>query len=208
MSNIFFTSDSHFGHKNIVKALSDWDTKERACRDFQTLEEHDAYLLSQINTRVRSCDILYHLGDFGLGFAWKERFKELRAKIACETIYLVLGNHDHIFSAKNKNANEYRSLFKDVRELTYKKICGRPIVMCHYAMRTWPWQQHSSIHLYGHSHGNLADDPNALSMDIGVDTCLFGHEKFTPYSIEEIFHIMDTHKKNVAVDHHKPGIGG
>jgi len=35
--------------------------------------------------------------------------------------------------------------------------------------------------LYGHSHGNLADDPLSLSMDVGVDT----HD-FRPWHFEEV----------------------
>jgi len=208
MSRIWFTSDTHFSHKNIVLACSDWPNKATACRDFPSVADHDAYLIEQINKRVRACDTLYHLGDFGLGFAWRERFKEVRAAIACESVYLILGNHDHIFSMKNKDAAEYRALFKDVRELSYKKLSNRLFVMCHYSMRTWPWQNQNSIMLYGHSHGHLADNLDALSMDIGVDTNLFGHERYTPYSLDEVVHIMDTKKKFVPVDHHKPETEG
>jgi len=199
---IWFTSDSHFGHKNIIRSCSNWHDKEKT-RDFPTVEDHDNFLIDQLNKHVAPSDVLYHLGDFGLGFAWKDRFKEVRSRIKCETIFLCLGNHDHIFTSKNKKADEVRCLFKDVRDIYYKKLMGRAFVLCHYAMRTWPWMQTQSIMLYGHSHGNLADDPNTLSMDVGVDTCLFGHPKYAPYSAEEIFAIMDNFKKFVPVDHHK-----
>lgn len=224
MSNIWFTSDWHIHHKNIVRGVSDWpkqtynkvfqatgnhiqaesaklQTELVNCRDFDTLEEHDIFIIDKVNKKVRSSDVLYNLGDVGLGFKWKDRFKELRRKINCETIYLAKGNHDHIFD--DHRNSEIISLFKDVRDIYYKKIGGRFFVLCHYAMRTWPWQHHKSIQLYGHSHGNLPDNPDSLSLDVGVDTCLFGHEKFTPYSIDEIFHIMDNYKKFVSVDHHK-----
>ncbi len=191
-----------FSHKNIVRGCSNWTDLDKT-RDFATIEDHDAHLLARINERVRAADTLYHLGDFGLGFAWKDRFKELRSQIKCETVYLALGNHDNIFHPHRKGAAEYRSLFKDVRDLYYRKICGRAFVLCHYAMRTWPWQHHESIHLYGHSHGNLPDDPNSLSMDVGVDTNLFGHTKYEPYSIDEVFEIMDKQKRFTAIDHHR-----
>ncbi len=211
---------THFGHKNIVKGCSDWaDTSN--CRDFATIEEHDAYILNEINKKVKPSDTLYHLGDFGLGFAWKDRLPELRQKINCETIRFIFGNHDHIIenayrvvkktpsdlreesNKKYYEAKKIVSLFKSADYLTFGNIGGRSMVLCHYAMRTCPWQNQGSIMLYGHSHGSLPDDPNMLSFDIGVDTCLFGHEKYTPYSIDEIYYIADNHKKFVPIDHHR-----
>jgi calcineurin-like phosphoesterase family protein len=156
-------------------------------------------LLDQLNKRVKPQDTLYHLGDVGFGFAWRERFKELRSKIRCERIILILGNHDHVM--ENKKNEDVRSLFTRIEKLYFGKIAGRAMTLCHYAMKTWPWQHQQSIHLYGHSHGNLPDDPNALSLDVGVDTHLYGHEKFVPYSAEEIFHIM-SQKRFVPLDHH------
>jgi calcineurin-like phosphoesterase family protein len=59
------------------------------------------------------------------------------------------------------------------------------IVLCHYAMRVWLHHGRGTWQLYGHSHGNLPDEPLALSMDVGVDT----HD-FRPLHIEEIQAIM------------------
>jgi calcineurin-like phosphoesterase family protein len=191
MSNIWFTSDTHFGHQNLVRACSNWTQKDK-CRDFASVEEHDAYILEQLNRRVKPQDTLYHLGDFGLGYAWRDRMKSLREMIRCQRLILLLGNHDHLI--ENKKNEDIRSLFTRIEYLYYGKMAGRAYVLCHYAMRTWPWQAQQSIHLYGHSHGNLPDDPHALSMDVGMDTCLFGHEKLTPYSLEEVVAIMDQHK--------------
>lgn len=198
-SNNYFCSDLHIGHRNIVRGCSNWSDLN-ATRDFPTIEEHDAYLLAQLNRFVKPSDTLYILGDLGLGFAWKHRVPELRRQIRCERVHLILGNHDHVF--EDKRLSHLHDLFASVKYLKFGKIAGRHMVLCHYAMRTWPWQHHNSIHLYGHSHGNLPDDPNSLSLDVGVDTCLYGHEKYTPYSAEEIFHIMDHYKRFVPVDHH------
>ena len=46
-------------------------------------------------------------------------------------------------------------------------------------MRRGAWQ------FYGHSYGNLPDDPLGLSMDVGVDT----HE-FRPWHFDEIEVVM------------------
>ena len=52
-------------------------------------------------------------------------------------------------------------------------------------MRVWPHHARGAWHLYGHSHGNLPDDPLALSMDVGVDS----HD-FRPWHFDEIQVVM------------------
>ena len=56
--NIFFTSDTHFGHTNIIKYCK---------RPFNSLEEHDETLIKNWNNKVGENDIIFHLGDFAFG---------------------------------------------------------------------------------------------------------------------------------------------
>lgn len=173
------------------------------------------------------------MGDFGLGFAWRDKLPEIRRRINCEAIHLILGNHDHLIEESESLFKKYRldmaysdqpleelsyyqkflnarkivQLFRSIKYMNFGKIGGHSMCLSHYAMKIWPWSHHGSYHLYGHSHSNLPDDPNSLSMDVGVDTCLFGHTKYEPYSWEEIDHIMKNHKKDLIFhDHHKPSI--
>ncbi len=200
MSTVWFTSDTHFGHANICKGCSTWEDKD-SCRDFATTEDHDNQIIDNINKLVKPADILYHLGDFGFGFNKVERFKEIRNLIKCETIYLILGNHDHVFDSHSKYSEELKTLFKKIYHLLYKSINKQNIVMCHYAMRTWPWQGQGSWQLYGHSHSNLPDLTDQLTLDVGLDTYLYNHVKYTPYSFDELKQIMST-KSFKKVDHH------
>lgn len=155
---------------------------------------------------MRATDILWHLGDFGFGTGKRERFAEFRARIKCETVNLILGNHDHAFEPHARGSAELCKLFKRVRHVYSGKIGGRFFHLSHYAHRTWPWQHHNSWHCYGHSHANLPDDPNAFSLDVGVDTAWNGHVKYSPYSMGELEEIM-AKKKFVPVDHHREGGG-
>jgi calcineurin-like phosphoesterase family protein len=52
-------------------------------------------------------------------------------------------------------------------------------------MRVWPHSGRGAWQLYGHSHGNLPDDPLSLSMDVGVDS-----HGFCPWHFEEVQAIM------------------
>lgn len=79
---IFFTSDTHFCHKNIISY---------AGRPFFSTEEMDKALIENWNSVVPEDGIVFHLGDFCFGgnTQWKTIRKKLNGKI-----YLILGNHD------------------------------------------------------------------------------------------------------------------
>ena len=65
----------------------------------------------------------------------------------------------------------------------------RKIVLFHYALKTWDSAHCDAWSLYGHSYGNLKDDPASLSLDVGVDC-----QNFRPISYDEVKEIMS--KKN------------
>lgn len=206
--NHWFSSDWHYGHKNIVRGCSDWSNKD-TCRNFDTLKEHNDKLVENINRFVKKDDFLHFLGDFAFG--GKDNIEEFRKRINCENIFLIYGNHDiHI----RKNYNNCHNLFKSCKDIEYRKIGKDSFVLCHYAMRTWENAHHGSIMLYGHSHGTLpeyetvqeatvANEQKLVlpfkfrTMDVGIDT----HPEFRPYHIDEIRHIMST-RISLLVDHH------
>ena len=56
--NVFFCSDPHYNHKNLVDSTSEWSDKTR-CRKFTSLEEHNRTLVKNINDTVKENDILF-----------------------------------------------------------------------------------------------------------------------------------------------------
>jgi calcineurin-like phosphoesterase family protein len=52
-------------------------------------------------------------------------------------------------------------------------------------MRRWLGSNRGNYHLYGHSHGSLPDDPNSLSIDVGVDC-----HNYKPISADRVRDIM------------------
>lgn len=92
--NVYFTSDTHYNHKNLCKGVTDWDnTRPGKVRDFNTLYEMNSKILSSINSSVGEDDILFHFGDWSFGGV--EQIWEFRKQIICKNIYLFFGNHDH-----------------------------------------------------------------------------------------------------------------
>lgn len=144
----WFWADSHFYHKNIVLGESEW-TDKSGCRPFNTREEHDNYQLGIVNASVKKDDILWHLGDFSFG--GEARIAEFRKRINCETVHLVLGNHDHHI---RKNAG-VKYGFASVQDYLELEIDGTQIVLCHYPIESWVNMERGAYHLHGHVHGNI-----------------------------------------------------
>lgn len=171
---LFASSDFHRNHRNILKYTS---------RPFDSIEQHDEELIRKWNEKVPKKATVIFNGDFCFGS--ETLFKETAERLNGNIIW-VYGNHDKPIP---KNFQRY-----DVVEFSYQ---GNYFFCSHYAHRVWNLSHHGSIHLYGHSHGSLEDDKNALSMDVGID-CHPNHE---PFSVEEILEFMKT-KTWKPVDHH------
>jgi len=155
--NIFFTSDTHFGHTNIIK---------HCARPFETVSQMDNELIRRWNTRVGRKDVVYHLGDFSFGNVEKYR------RCLNGSICLIRGNHD------NKPSYD-KAGFAWIKDNYLLKTPRGQFWLAHYAHLTWPHRCRGSYHLFGHSHSKLSGAP--LSMDVGVDT-----NNYAPYSLDEV----------------------
>lgn len=167
---IWFTADTHFRHANIIRHCD---------RPFDSVDEMDEVLLRNISECVRPDDTLYHLGDFSMGGRGVD---EIRPRIKCRNLVLILGNHDpHSSDGTPKPA--FAGHFGNVAMIIQLKVQiakeTHLIVLCHYAMRTWPRSHQGSWHLHGHSHGTLPPAPGAL--DVGVDC-----HGFRPINVYEV----------------------
>ena len=63
---IWFTSDTHYAHKNICRGVSEWTAADKT-RDFETLNEMNLQIVKSINDHIGQDDVLYHLGDWSFG---------------------------------------------------------------------------------------------------------------------------------------------
>jgi calcineurin-like phosphoesterase family protein len=153
----WFTADTHFDHRAIIDFCG---------RPYRSVPEMNDALIANWNAVVEHDDTVWHLGDFGFADI-DGHLRRLNG-----TKHLIHGNHDSI-AARNHPGWETSSPWTEVR------VEDRHIVLCHYAMRTWPGASNGSLHFFGHSHGTLAG--NRQSCDLGVDLW-----NYRPVSLAEI----------------------
>ena len=108
---IYFTSDLHFGHSNIMKF-------HPCFRPFSSVEAMDRALIRLWNDRVNPCDTVYNIGDLSFHKDMQTSisiFSKLNGKHV-----LVLGNHDEaikneLLSIKNKTATRCLRKFANTK---------------------------------------------------------------------------------------------
>lgn len=149
MRRVFFTADHHFGHENIIRFCN---------RPFRSTNEMDETMIAAWNEEVGVDDVVYYVGDFAYG-AHPQRVKSIFERLHGEK-HLIFGSHDNnpIVTLPWANPPQMMRIVHIEKQM---------VVLCHYAMRTWPGVRRGAIHLYGHSHGRLPGIGN--STDVGVD---------------------------------------
>lgn len=169
--NTFFTSDEHYGHKNIIKFCN---------RPFSGLDEMREALIERHNSVVKNfTDRVYHVGDMFWRTFGLEQAKEVMARLNGQHFY-ILGNHEELITESTKLRNQ----FKQISEREHIRPVGGPrfgIVLDHYAGRVWNHSHMGSWQLYGHTHNELAEQPWLLSCDVGVDSW-----NYYPVSLDEL----------------------
>lgn len=138
MKDIWITSDTHFGHSNII---------EYGPRPFNNIHQHDQTLLENWNSVVKPGDKVYHLGDVYMGcsgeYAW-EILKRLHGKKR-----LILGNHDD-----GKNAVLQR-WFQEI--IMWRAWGDLGLILSHVPLHEsnlGTRRKKRILNVHGHIHGN------------------------------------------------------
>jgi len=210
---IWFSSDWHYGHKNMTYGESVWSDKENKTRKFDTTQKMSRALVESINKYVQQDDTIYFLGDFA--FAGIENIYNFWKQLNCKNIHFIPGNHDHHIkknrilpncvttslgqimdlneNSKHISSSHAQDLFHMLPELTTITYEKQLIVLSHYPIDQWEDMGHGSIMLHGHCHHQIDDCETNMQyrrMDVGIDW-----KEFRPYSIDEIVKMMN--KRNV-----------
>ena len=206
MQKLWFTSDLHCGHSNIIKYcdrpfMQQWERdainnmghdhyKKRSFRLIkEDVDEMDATMIDNINEVVKPNDILYVLGDFCWGD--ETQVRHYRDLIQCQHVHLILGNHDML------TIYQYKSMFETIDKIKEIKWEEQKMVLSHYPIIDFNGCRKGAILYHAHKHGRLQGqlaagpltdtelaEKKALAaykvLDVGVDT-----HNFYPWSFEE-----------------------
>lgn len=185
---IYFIADTHFNHKNICRGTTQWSAVQ-GTRDYGTLDAMNADILRCINCVVQPDDTLYHLGDFAFGN--KAEIPNLRNRINCQDVRLIMGNHDIHYVKKRPELYEGFQEILMYKEIRYEKIL---FSLMHYPLGSWNEIGKGGINLHGHCHGNYTRTIGR-QMDVGFDCIKF------PISIKDVYNTFKD-MEPVLVDGH------
>lgn len=172
-NNVFFTSDNHFFHKNIIKYCN---------RPFSSVSEMNEKLIENWNNVVSDNDIVFHLGDFAFGGS--SLYKDILDRLN-GSIYLILGNHDNkaLYNFKHEKV-------KGIEKQMLIEIDNQRIYLNHYPFLCYAGSDKGVWQLFGHVHSGGStegfDIPRLQYLmknqyDVGVD-----NNNYTPISFTQL----------------------
>ena len=149
-SKVFFTSDTHWGHANILGFCK---------RPFKNVEEMNYKLIENWNNKVPTDGIVFHLGDFAWGGYpfWKNIREQLNGKII-----LIKGNHDE----KNLTSSAAQELFDHVSYQMKIRIEGRAVYLNHYPFLCYGGTYRDANGLVYQAFGHVHSGPGAKGLDV------------------------------------------
>lgn len=146
MSRVYFISDLHIGHKNILKFSPE--------RMGDSVEEHDFLLIECINQVVGKKDVLWLLGDVCFDITKMPLFERLH----CRT-RLILGNHDKF------DASVYLKYFDKISgPVSYKGFW-----LSHHPIH--PEELRGKPNIHGHVHSKTLNDPRYFNVCVENVMC-------------------------------------
>lgn len=138
MGDIFFCSDHHFNHKNILK----FGVRGKM---FSTVEEHNEFIVEEHNKVVTKNDKVFMLGDLCFG---ADSLKYVKRMNGNKT--LILGNHD------KQSMNSYAPIFgaNDIKGAVVFNKGVHPIMLTHIPIHPMQLEFKYKANGHGHTHSH------------------------------------------------------
>lgn len=116
MSNLWFTSDHHFNHANIIKYCD---------RPFIDVEHMNEEMIEKWNYKIHPRDTVHYIGDLGF-------FRDKDKGMLPETVFSRLNGLKHLILGNHDERPTKQLAWVSIEKLYRIKVQGQQIVMCHY----------------------------------------------------------------------------
>lgn len=164
--SLFFSSDLHLHHKNILSFEDDNGEKFRG--RFSSVEEMNEYIIERHNSVIGVSDKWYCLGD--LSFSIKELDILLSRMNGKKR--LILGNHDY------GRKRDFEVYFKHFEKILESRRMG-PLLFTHRPVYIGEAESKVKANVHGHIHEKSLPDSRYLNISVErID--------YTPISMDEI----------------------
>lgn len=191
MSDIWFTSDTHFCHKKILEFCP-----ERAAR-WSNVDEMNVGLIQRWNAHVKPTDTVYHVGDVSFGKAGETIGMLSRLH---GTKHLIAGNHDQVVL----NNPDVAACFASIDQYKTLRVEKLFISLFHFPIASPERVHRGGLHFHGHTHGNYQADSQRI--DVGIDSPFILPEiPHRPFHLDEILQALKKLPAYKVVDQHGKG---
>lgn len=176
MSEIFYTSDLHWGHEATCTKFTRNDGSP--LRPFSCAQEMDEEMIRRWNATVSPNDKVYVLGDV----AMRSQHLKTMGRVSGKKT-LIRGNHD-IFDIR-----DYLKYFSEVHAIRYPDT--REFVMTHIPLHPDSVRERYKYNIHGHLHANQVTLPHPYAKDrrivdpMYLNVCV-EHTDYTPISHDEV----------------------
>ena len=182
MSEIWLTSDLHFGHPHVARL-----------RGFDDVDDHDKHVVGNLSRMVRHRDELFVLGDLSVG-----RLDQALALMASVpgTKHLILGNHDAAFPGARGHRSAFRrylDVFATVALHGALRTDHGQILLSHFPYEgdhgpdrftQWRLRDNGFPVVHGHTHGPerlTTSGAGSAQVHVGLDAWDMG-----PASVHDV----------------------
>lgn len=152
MSEIWFTSDHHFFHANILKFTGDDGKLIRP--EFSCEEEMNEVMAQRWNDAIKPQDHVYHLGD--VTFRYDRPFTALMHRLNGRK-RLVVGNHDKLKS------RGFLDHFEKV--MLWRGFKAHNFTCTHMPIRLDSLRD-GKFNVHGHIHQRVMADPHYINISV------------------------------------------
>lgn len=180
MANIFFISDTHWGHANILNFARPDGTRLRP--EFKDVDEMNEAMVDRWNAIVRPQDKVYHLGDVAMKYPALVHVRRCNGHKR-----LVRGNHDE-------------EDLKDYIEAGFEEVYGTRVfddmILSHI-----PIHPDSIKKEWTNVHGHVHNNASPLHLGPKYFNVCVEYTEYRPLALEEVRQRIKAQQKEWSLTH-------